>query len=67
MVVALPFAEPASRLSMAFEVRTIATILTCQTAQGASDLMRISWDAVRGIMERSVVRGLGRRDSEIVR
>jgi hypothetical protein len=52
---------------MAFEVRTIATILACQTAQGASDLMRISRDAVRGIMERSVVRGLGWRDAEIVR
>lgn len=64
--VALPFAEPGSRFSMAFEERTIATILACQTVQGASDLLRISWDEARGIMERAVARGFGRREADIV-
>lgn len=64
--VALPFAEPGSRFTMAFEERTIATILACQTVQGASDLLRISWEEARGIMERAVERGLGRRTADIV-
>jgi transposase len=65
--VALPFAEPGSRVSMAFEERTITTILACQTVQGASDLMCISWDEARVIMDRSVACGLGRREAEIVK
>jgi transposase len=52
---------------MAFEERTIATILACQTVQGASDLLRISWEEARGIMERAVTRGLSRREAEVIR
>lgn len=65
--VALPFAEPGSRFTMAFEGRVIATIRACQTVQGASDLLRISWEEARGIMERAVERGLARRRVEAVR
>jgi transposase len=64
--VALPFAEPGSRFTMAFEERTIATILACQTVQGASDLLRISWEEARGIMERAVARGLDRRSADLI-
>jgi transposase len=64
--VATPWAEPNSRFSMFFEERVIATILACQTVEGARTLMRISWDEARGIMERAVQRGLGRREAEIV-
>jgi transposase len=64
--VAVPWSEPGSRFSMAFEERVIATILACQTVQGASCLLRISWDEARGIMERAVARGLGRREAEII-
>jgi transposase len=64
--VALPFAEPGSRFTMAFEERTIATILACQTVQGASDLLRISWEEARGIMERAVERGLDRRSADLI-
>lgn len=64
--VALPFAEPGSRFTMAFEERTIATILACQTVQGASDLLRISWEEARGIMERAVERGLDRRAADLI-
>jgi len=65
--VAQPFAEPSSRFSREFEERTISTILACQTAQGASDRLRISWEEARGIMERAVERGLGRREAEVPR
>lgn len=64
--VALPFAEPGSRFTIDFEERTIATILACQTVQGASDLLRISWEEARGIMERAVKRGLGRRTAALI-
>jgi transposase len=49
--VALPFAEPRNGFSMAFEERTIATILACQTVQGASDLLRISSAVSMGMWE----------------
>jgi transposase len=64
--VTLPFAEPGSRFTMAFEERTIATIVACQTVQGASDLLRISWEEARGIMERAVERGLDRRTADLI-
>lgn len=64
--VALPWSEPNSRFTMAFEDRCIATILACQTVDAASRLLRISWDEARGIMERAVKRGLGRRQAEII-
>ena len=64
--VAVPWSDPGSRFTMAFEERVIATILACQTVQGASTLMRISWDEARGIMERAVARGLGRREAAVV-
>lgn len=64
--VALPWSEPNSRFTMMFEDRCIATILACQTVEAASRLLRISWDEARGIMERAVARGLGRREAEII-
>lgn len=64
--VAIPWAEPNSRFTMAFEERVIATIQACQTVEGASRLLRISWEEARGVMERAVVRGLERRSAEVV-
>lgn len=64
--VAVPWSDPGSRFTMAFEERVIATILACQTVQGASTLMRITWEEARGIMERAVVRGLGCREAAVV-
>jgi transposase len=64
--VALPWSEPSSRFTLAFEDRCIATILACQTVDAASRLLRISWDEARGIMERAVKRGLGRREAELI-
>jgi transposase len=62
--VAVPWAEPNSRFTMMFEERCIATIQACQAVEGASRLLRISWDETRGIMERAVERGLDRRTAE---
>lgn len=36
----------------------MATILTCRTMQGASNLLQICWNEARGIMKRAVARGL---------
>lgn len=46
--VAVPWSEPNSRFTMAFEERVIATIQACQTVEGASRLLRISWEEARG-------------------
>ena len=64
--IAIPRSEPNCRFTMAFGERVIATILACQTVQGVSGLLRISWDEARGIMERAVTRGLGRREAKII-
>lgn len=61
---ATPWAEPGSRFTFMFEERVIATIQACQTVAGAQELLRISWDEARGIMERAVRRGLERRTAE---
>lgn len=59
--VEVPWAEPGSRFSMAFEERVIQSIDLCQTVEGSRIMLRISWDEARGIMERAVARGLARR------
>lgn len=64
--VAVPWSDPNSRFSMAFEDRCIATIMASETVQAAKTLLRISWDEARGIMERAVARGLARRQVELV-
>jgi transposase len=66
LTVPVPWAEPNSRFSMGFEARVILALLATKTVEGARELMRISWDEARGIMERAVERGLlDREDLEI--
>lgn len=62
--VSVPWAEPGSRLSMAFEARVIDTVLACQTVKAACQLLRLKWDRVKAVMERAVTRGLARRGNE---
>lgn len=62
LTVAVPWAEPLSRFSMDFEGRVILSLLATKTVTGAQELMKISWDETRGIMERAVARGLMRRE-----
>lgn len=59
--VATPWAEPGSRMSLAFEARVIDTVLACQTVKAACALLRVKWDQVNAVMQRAVARGLLRR------
>lgn len=59
--VEVPWAEPGSRFSMAFEGRVILALQACKTVAGATEIMRITWDEAHGIMNRAVPRGLVRR------
>lgn len=61
--VEVPWSEPGSRFSMAFEGRVILALQACKTVTGARDIMGISWDEAQGIMNRAVDRGLLRREA----
>ncbi len=61
LTVAVPWAEPNTRFTMAFESRAILALQSTKTVEGARAIMQISWDEARGIMERAVARGLRRR------
>jgi transposase len=54
--VRLPWAEPDSRFTALFE-RLAIDVLREGTVKGAARILRISWDAAWGIMERAVERG----------
>lgn len=60
----IPWAEPGSRLSQAFEAKVIETVLACQTVKAACQLLRLKWDRVNAVMGRAVERGLARRGDE---
>ena len=60
--VEVPWSEPGSRFSMAFEGRVILALQACKTVTGAKEIMKISWDEAHGIMNRAVNRGLLRRE-----
>lgn len=66
LTVSVPWAEPLSRFSMAFEGRVILALKSTKTVEGARAIMKISWDEARGIMERAVVRGLMRREELVM-
>ena len=55
--VRLPWAEPDARFTALFE-RLAIDVLSESSVQGAARILRISWDAAWGIMERAVARGL---------
>jgi transposase len=65
-VVWLPWAEAGSRLTALFEGLAIA-LLKSASQQAVTDLLRLSWDEMHGIMERAVARGLKRRARETIR
>jgi len=62
LTVDVPWAAPLSRFTMGFEARVIIAIQASKTVEGATQIMKISWDEARGIMERAVARGLSRRE-----
>ncbi len=59
----VPWSEPLARFSKGFEARVIIAIQSTKTVEGAKEIMRITWDEARGIMERAVARGLMCREA----
>ena len=65
-VVRVPWAEPLSRFTLLFEGLVIAWL--GEASQSAvAEQFGLSWDAVHGIMDRAVKRGLARRQAEPIR
>lgn len=60
----VPWSQPGSRYTVAFESFAIAVLLATKGVAAAAGLLGLGWDAVHGIMERAVERGLLRRDLE---
>ena len=54
----IPWAEPDSRLTRAFERRALALIMTGCTTTGAAMILGLTWDEARGIRERAERRGV---------
>ena len=59
-VVRLPWAEASSRFTVLFERLAIDWLLAA-SQQAVAELLGLSWEAMHGIMERAVERGLARR------
>ena len=62
-VVKLPWAEPNSRFTALFEALAIEW-LKHASQKAVAEQLRLSWDAIHGILERAVERGLARRKAE---
>jgi len=59
--VRLPWAEPKSRFTTAFE-RFAIDVLQETDISGAANILKTSWDEAFGIMERAVARGRARKE-----
>ena len=64
--VAVPWAEPSSRFTALFEALVIDWLLEASFSAVARQL-RLSWDAVAGIQDRAVQRGMARRARRLPR
>ncbi len=62
VTVSVPWAEPGSGLTALFEALVIDWLKEASIS-AVSARMRLSWNAVDGIMQRAVKRGLSRRDA----
>jgi transposase len=60
----LPWAEPRSRFTKAFE-RFAIDVLKETDISGASNILKMSWDECWGIMERAVARGKARKEHQV--
>jgi transposase len=63
-MVKVPWAEPGSRWTLAFEAFAIQVLLACGSTNEAAEWLRLDWRAVDRIMTRAVERGLARRKLE---
>ena len=64
MTVSVPWAESLSRFTMQFESMVIEWLKEASTST-VSRLMGLSWNAIDGIMQRAVARGLSRRQEVV--
>jgi len=62
--VPLPWAEPRSRFTKAFE-RFAIDVMKQTDVTGAADILKTSWDECWGIMERAVARGQARKKHQV--
>jgi len=62
VTVTVPWAEPGSGFTVLFEALVIDWLKEASTL-GVSRLMKLSWNAIDGIMQRAVERGLSRREA----
>lgn len=62
VTVSVPWAEPGSGFTAMFEALVIDWLKEASTA-AVSRLMGLSWNAIDGIMQRAVARGLSRREA----
>lgn len=62
----VPWADRSSRYTFSFESSVLA-LLKLTTIKHAADFFRLSWEAVDGIMERAVNRGIAKRNLVPVR
>jgi transposase len=62
--VRVPWAAPHGRFTLLFECFALDVLFTAQVQSRAAELLRLTPDQVRSLMQRSVERGLGRRDQQ---
>ena len=62
VTVSVPWAEPGSGFTALFEALVINWLKAASTS-AVSERLRLSWNAVDGIMQRAVQRGLSRREA----
>ncbi len=62
--VLVPWAEKSSRFTLMFVRFAIDVLLATQTVEGASSLLRTSWDETWSILKKAVERGKARKVSE---
>ncbi len=65
VTVSVPWAEPGSGFTLLFEALVIDWLKEASTL-AVSRLMKLSWNAIDGIMQRAVERGLSRREAACV-
>jgi hypothetical protein len=63
--VVVPWAEPGSQFTKLFERLAIDLLRAC-SIQEASEILRITWDEARGIMDRAGSRGQARKSERVL-
>jgi transposase len=64
--VRVPWAEPGSRFTLAFECYAIDVLEAARSVSDAAELLRVDWETVHRIRQRAVERGLASRSCEAV-